>query len=160
MSLIANQYQYKELLNFGFKVLQSQFSRAKNLKNNMAESNNNNNSDNNIDFNNHDQQSFFQDINTVTIKRTKIIQFLLANLEPSSVWRATSALKQTEYYTADYDPYAIYYLEFTLTDLYYEFIALNPQEDISKSSYFSYIPKNFKPAKRKTDMCKIYLSYD
>ncbi|KAF5191326.1 hypothetical protein FRX31_019087, partial [Thalictrum thalictroides] len=89
-----------------------------------------------------------------------IIKTLRENSSISSTQRKTPALKKSKYGGVDYDPYIIYYLESTLTKIYYKYVDSNPSNHVSKSCYFSYIPGNFKKAKKKTDACKICLLYD
>ena len=149
LSLIANLYSFNNLYNFGFDISQSQFSQAKNL-----------NITNSTTLPNTSPPTPKSNCKLSHNKLETIIKSLLDCSKLSSACRVTPALKEAKFTSITYDPYAIYYIEYTFTKIYYKYIESNPINHVSKSCFFTYIPPNFKQPKKKSDMCKICLAHD
>jgi hypothetical protein len=145
LSLVADLFSNSELKNLGFNFSNKQFKTAiKKAKNKQFLLNN--------------YQRFIPKSKVSIDKETQklIINLLLQNSRLSSATISQNSISSDLIKEIpNFNSKAIYYLEKTKYDIYYELKAQNPDLKLSLSKFYKLCPKNFKKAKKLTDMCKV-----
>ena len=137
LSLIANLFNRSELKDANFQFSNSQFQTA------LKKANNNS-------FFLTDYQRFIPPTRSPIEEETYTIvfDFLIQNSRISS-----NTIHQN---SMPFNSNIVYYLEKPKREIYYELKVQHPELRLSLSRFYKLCPKNFKKAKKITDMCDVY----
>jgi hypothetical protein len=143
LSLVSNQYTRKQLSEMGFKFSPKQFTRSR--KSDIIDSKVT--KGRNIEFENK-YKPFLLEHSREASNRTVYIKRKIEDIieDEEEIQTSMSNKKQC---------ISVRYLNNSITNLYKLYKETNPNTKIKRSSFFKNIPKEYKKAKKRTDLCPI-----